>query len=155
MTMTTTLQNFLATNGVAYDIVPHRMTSTTLNSAQTAHVRGDMVAKSVILEDEIGYLMAVVPATKHVKIGKLNKILDRHMGLATEDELKSVFFDCDLGAIPPIGPAYGVLSIVDDDLLECKDIYFEAGNHQELIHIKGKDFQRLMRGAPHSSICLH
>ena len=155
MTMTTTLQNFLATNGIAYDIVPHRLTSTTLNSAQSAHVQGDMVAKSVILEDEIGYLMAVVPANKHVKIRKLNQLLDRHMGLATEDELKDLFFDCDLGAIPPIGPAYGVLSIVDDELLECKDIYFEAGNHQELIHIKGKDFKRLMKGAPHSSICLH
>ena len=56
MTMTTTVQKYLAKNGIAYDIVPHSTTSTTLNSAQTAHVRGDMVAKSVILEDEIGYL---------------------------------------------------------------------------------------------------
>ena len=38
MTMTTTVQNFLAKNGIAYDIVPHRMTSTSMNSAQTAHV---------------------------------------------------------------------------------------------------------------------
>ncbi len=155
MTMTTTIQNFLAKNGIAYDIVPHNTTSTTLSSAQSAHIRGDMVAKSVILEDEIGYLMAVVPATHRVKIGKLNRLLDRHMGLATEEELKEVFFDCAVGAIPPIGPAYGMQSIVDDDLLKCDDIYFEAGNHHELIHIKGKDFQQLMKGAPHSSICLH
>lgn len=155
MTMTTTVQNFLAKNGVAYDIVPHRMTSTSMNSAQSAHVSGEMVAKSVILEDELGYLMAVVPATRHVKIGKLNRILDRHMGLTTEAELKELFFDCATGAIPPIGPAYNMLSIVDEDLLHCSDIYFEAGNHEELIHIKGKDFQELMKGAPHSSISLH
>jgi len=155
MSMTTTLQKYLAENGVAYDILPHSATSSCLSAANSTHINGHMVAKPVILEDETGYLMAVIPATEHVKVSKLNRILDRDMILAREDELKDLFSDCDVGAIPPIGSAYGVQSIIDDDLLECSDIYFEAGNHRELVHIKGHDFQRLMRGAPHSKITLH
>ncbi len=155
MTMTTTLQNYLTQNGIAYDLVPHNMTSTSMGSARAAHINSGMVAKPVILEDELGYLMAVVPANAQVKIGKLNQVLDRRMGLATEAELKELFTDCDIGAIPPFGQVYHMQSIVDDSLLECSDIYFEAGNHHELVHINGKAFKKLMQGAPHSRICQH
>lgn len=155
MTMTATVQSYLANNGIAFDVIPHRMTTTSVSTAQSAHVDARLVAKPVILEDEMGYLMAIVPANEHVRIGRLNKILNRHMGLATEQELRGLFSDCDLGAIPPLAPAYNMQFIVDDQLLRCKDIYIESGNHEELIHIKGKDFQRLMRGAPHSHLCQH
>lgn len=155
MTMTTTLQKYLSNNSISYDLIPHRMTMTSIDSAQTVHINGKFVAKSVILEDDLGYLMAVVPASEHVQIDKLNKMLDRKMELAPESELTKVFFDCEPGAIPPVGSAYGIQSIIDEDLLHCSDIYFEAGNHRELIHIKGKDFKQLMEGAPHWKISVH
>lgn len=155
MTMTTTLQKFLSSSGIAFDIIPHRQTDTSINSAQTAHINGKFVAKPVILEDDLGYLMAVVPASERVELDKLNKILDRHMELAPEQEIVDIFFDCEPGAIPPIADAYGMQTIVDEDLLHCSDIYFEAGNHRELIHVKGKDFNQLMQGAPHSKISVH
>jgi Ala-tRNA(Pro) deacylase len=154
MTMTTTLRKYLDRNGIKYNIIPHRPTSTSINTAQTAHINGKFVAKSVILEDNLGYLMAVVPASEHVAIERLNRILDRHMQLAPENELNELFSDCEPGAIPPVGSAYGLQSIIDEDLLHCSDIYFEAGNHRELIHVRGKDFNQLMEGAPHSNISM-
>ena len=153
MTMSPTLKKYLATQGIAYDIVPHRPTSTSINAASSAHVPANMVAKSVILEDESGYLMAVIPANQHVKIGKLNKLVGRHMGLATEDELRSLFSDCELGAIPPVGAAYGIETIVDDELSGCPDVYLEAGDHEDFIHLKGVSFRALMKNAQHASIC--
>jgi len=155
MTKTTRLQKYLDRNGIKYDIIPHRPTSTSLESAQTVHINGKFVAKSVILEDHLGYLMAVVPASEHVAIERLNAILDRNMDLTPENELTELFTDCEPGAIPPIGPAYGIQSIIDEDLLHCSDIYFEAGNHRDLIHVRGKDFTQLMEGAPHSRIAMH
>jgi len=155
MTMTATVQSYLENNGIPYDVIQHRTTSTSLSTARLANVDAGQVAKPVILEDELGYLMAIVPANMHVKIGRLNKILNRHMGLATEQELRRLFYDCNLGAIPPLAYAYNMQCIIDDELLHCDDIYFESGNHEELVHIKGKDFQRLMSSAPHSRLCLH
>ena len=155
MTMTATVQSYLENNNIPYEVIPHNMTTTSVCTAQSAHVDVEKVAKPVILEDDIGFLMAIVPANKHVKIGRLNQILNRHMGLTTEEELRGLFYDCTLGAIPPLASAYNMQCIVDDDLLQCDDVYFESGNHKELIHIKGEDFQRIMRGAPHSHICLH
>jgi len=155
MTMATTLAQFLAQQGIDYDILPHRYTDTSLNSAQTAGIPANQMVKSVVLEDQLGYLMAVVPATEHVKIRELNKLLHRNVGLATEAELRELFSDCQLGAIPPVGQAYGLTTVVDNSLDQCQDIYFEAGDHEELIHIKGDDFRQLMKDAPHAPICMH
>lgn len=155
MEMANTLVKYLAQNGIAYDRLPHRYTATSLNSAHTAGIPEKQMAKPVILEDDQGYIMAVVPASRHVKIRELNMLLNRNMGLATESELEQLFKDCDLGAIPPVGHAYGMRTIVDNSLDECSDIYFEAGNHEELIHVKGEAFRRLMKNSQHASICMH
>ncbi|GMR16260.1 MAG: aminoacyl-tRNA deacylase [Gammaproteobacteria bacterium] len=153
MAIALTLQKYLADNGVAYDLVPHRHTSSSINSAQSAHITGNNLAKSVILEDETGYLMAVVPATEHVQFRKVNHALNRHFGMAIESELESLFYDCELGAIPAVGKAYLMESIVDDKLESCSDIYFEAGDHEELVHLKGSSFRKLMKDSHHAEIC--
>ncbi|MGD8514254.1 MAG: YbaK/EbsC family protein [Granulosicoccaceae bacterium] len=152
MSISLTLQKYLADHGIAYDIVSHRHTGNTMNAVQAAHVPADEVAKPVILEDEFGYLMAVVPANHRVKIGRVNKIVGRHMGLATEPELEALFTDCELGAIPPIGEAYGIDTIIDDNLTECPDVYLEAGGHEDFIHLKGASFRKLMKHAQHAHI---
>ena len=126
-----------------------------MNSASAAHVPGTYVAKPVILEDEDGYLMAVIPANQHVKIRELNQTLNRNMGLATEWELQKLFSDCEVGAIPPIGQAYGITTVIDDSLLQCPDVYFEAGDHEELVHIKGSSFRKLMQASQHAQLCIH
>ena len=72
------------------------------------------------------------------------------MGLASEDEVFSLFDDCDIGAIPPIGAAYDVPVIVDDSLGDAADIYFEGGDHRTLVHVSGKDFRDLTMDARHA-----
>lgn len=153
MTMARTLQQYLARRGIAYDVLPHRHTDTSINSAHSAHIPAERLAKPVILEDENGYLMAVIPANRHVQIGRLNRLLNRRMGLATEAELPALFSDCEPGAVPPLGDAYGIATIVDESLAACPDIYLEAGDHEDLIHLKGSAFKRLMDHSPHGRIC--
>jgi Ala-tRNA(Pro) deacylase len=99
--------------------------------------------------------MAVIPATHHVELGLLGRQLNRQLGLATETELSQLFRDCNVGAIPPIGQAYGVDVIMEDSLSDCADIYFEAGDHTELIHMRGTDFLKLMSAASHGHFSHH
>lgn len=152
MTISITLKNFLTAQGIDYELLPHRFTDTSLNAASSAHIPAAKVAKSVILEDENGYVMAVIPANHHVKIGQVNKFLDRKMGLATEPEIRSLFSDCELGAIPPVGEAFGIETIVDERLDECADVYMEAGDHEDFIHLNGASFRKLMQRAQHGRI---
>ena len=147
-----TLQKYLAANGVAYDLLPHTHSSSSMNSAQSAKISGQNLAKSVILEDDNGYLMAVIPATEHVQFRKVNHALNRHLVMATESELSSLFSDCELGAIPAVGSAYSMESIVDDKLFDCSDIYFESGNHEDLVHVTGSSFRRLTKDSQYAAI---
>ncbi len=153
MAIAITLQEYLDKSGIEYNVLPHTHTETSLDTAHTTHIPPEQVAKSVILEDEDGYLMAVIPASHHIELGQLSHQLERRLGLATEDELAGLFSDCDLGAIPPIGEAYHMEVVMDDSLQQCPDIYFEAGDHTDLIHVRGPAFQQLMQHAYHGHFC--
>lgn len=153
MAIATTLQHYLRNNRINYEVVPHNHTHTSMSTASAARIPVGQLAKSVVFEDEDGYLMAVIPATHHIEIGQLSRQLGRRLGLATEQELAKLFTDCELGAIPPIGKEYGIDVILDDSLSGSPDVYFEAGNHQEVIHVNGSDFARMMQDAKHGIFC--
>ncbi|MGI9277308.1 MAG: YbaK/EbsC family protein, partial [Endozoicomonas sp.] len=70
----------------------------------------------------------------------------------TEKELKELFPDCDSGAVPALGTAYGMNTCWDDELNSVQDVYVEAGNHRELVHMDREQFKQLMRGQPHAAI---
>jgi Ala-tRNA(Pro) deacylase len=154
MTIPLTLEKYLNERRISYDLVNHAKTGSSLGSAAKAHVPAHRIAKAVILGDEGGYLMAVLPAHRHVHVGNLSKRLGRRLGLATEDETRTIFADCDVGAIPPLGEAYGIATVVDDELAEEPEIFFEAGDHEELIHMKTDDFMQLLPNARHERFAI-
>jgi len=155
MTIPQSVQNYLNLVGVPYEVIKHAHTADSAHSAQTAHVPGDRLAKGTVLSDEQGYLIAVVPSTHRVDLGALHRHFNRPLGLATERELAGLFPDCEPGAIPPLGAAYGLDTILDQSLVGARDIYFEAGNHRELVHVSGSDFLRLMADTPRAKISHH
>jgi Ala-tRNA(Pro) deacylase len=144
MTIASTVSNYLMAQDVEYDVLTHPHTATSGESAQAAHVPGSRLAKSVVLEDEQGFLMVVLPSSRQVNLQELHRQLNRNLVLATENELGGLFSDCEIGALPPIGSAYGVETVVDDAIAEQPDIFFEAGDHEQLIHVSAETFQALL-----------
>ena len=147
MTIATRLRQYLDSEGVDYDVVPHPRTTTSVGSAHAVHVSGDQVAKPVVVHHGLGYVLAVVPSTHRVELGTLQRILDNPLSLATEDELGRLFEDCELGAIPPIGAAYEVPVILDESVCGATDLFFEGGDHRSLVHISSEAFQKLTKDA--------
>jgi Ala-tRNA(Pro) deacylase len=155
MSISATVQDFLTREGVPYDTITHEHTRDSTHSAQAAHIPGDRLAKCVMLEDDKGYLMAVLPATHKVDLGALHRELNRNLGLATDRELAELFRDCEPGALPPLGLAYGINTILDESLVNSPDIYFEGGDHRALVHMRGSEFLRSMANAPRGQISRH
>lgn len=152
MPVSSSLRAYLDAQGIQYEIVEHPRSVSAPRIAALAHVPGARLAKSVLLEDEQGYVMAVVPSTHRVDLARLHRYTHRMLGLAVEEEIASLFKDCDPGAIPAAGAAYGIKTVVDDSLREQPDIYFEAGDHEALIHVNQQQFSALMSGAEHGPI---
>jgi Ala-tRNA(Pro) deacylase len=155
MTIAASVQQYLGYEGVRYDVITHERTPDSNHCAQAAHIPGDQLAKCVMLKDGEGYLMVVLPATHKVDLGAVRRQLNRKLGLATDGELADLFQDCEPGALPPLGQAYGIETIVDESLIGSPDIYFEAGDRVTLVHVTGKDFLLLMAHTPRGEISHH
>ena len=107
MGMAAKLESYLTRMGLEYELLEHPYSNTSMMTARQAHIHGDQLAKGVVLEDEEGYLLAVIPSTHRLQLGVLHNMTHRRLGLATERELGSLFEDCELGAVPAAGDAYG------------------------------------------------
>ncbi len=73
--------------------------------------------------------------------------------LSEENQAAGYFPDCDAGAIPPLGPAYGVKTLMDEALASLAYVYFESGDHRTLIRVDGVDFLELLRGVRRGYFC--
>lgn len=156
MSMSPRLSSYLEQCGARYEVCAHDNSSTSSQTARLAHIPEHQLAKSVILEDEAGVVMAVVPADSRVRIGEVARMLGRHdLHLADERRIAQVFSDCELGAVPALGMAWGVETVVDDDLQENAEVYVEAGDHKLLLRMSDEQFSTLMQDAKHGHICRH
>ena len=122
-------------------------TATAREAARSAHLPTGRVAKCILLEDERGYLLAIVPASRRVSLLALRELLGRSLELASEPELSDLFADCELGAIPATGLPYNIPMVVDESLMRLPDLYFEGGDHEDLIHVSDRAFGNLARNA--------
>jgi Ala-tRNA(Pro) deacylase len=149
MAIADTVKNHLAQKSVDYELVSHPHTGSSHETAEAAHIREDHIAKAVIVKDTAGYAMVVVPASHWVETKHLQRELNRDFEIVDESELASLFPDCETGAVPPLGPAYGIETFLDEALSTLANVYFEAGDHEQLVHTGGDDFKRLLSGIRH------
>ena len=145
-----TLAQYLAERGVKYDVVKHPHVVTASESAKTSHISLNRLAKAVVLKAEEGFMLAVLPASGHIQFGQLRKQLGADVDMANEEQIETLFVDCEPGAVPALGAAYGLKVIVDDSLANEPEIYLEGGDHASLVHISGSTFQQLLADARHA-----
>jgi len=141
-----TQERFLVQRKAEYDLLLHRHTGSSRETAAAAHVPEDHIAKAVVVKHRADYAIVIIPADRWLQMDALRKELGRDLQLATEKEIAHLFNDCEPGAVPPLGPAYGVETLLDEVLSSLDDVYFEAGDHEQLVHIRGEEFQDLLRG---------
>ncbi|MCP4133450.1 MAG: YbaK/EbsC family protein [bacterium] len=140
------IKDYLDANDIRYIYIMHSPAYTAQGIAHTAHISGKEIAKSVILKIDGTFFMAVVPANNKVNIYLLKDIYSAEsVELASEDEFKDKFPDCEIGAMPPFGNLYDMDVIVCRELTEDKEIAFNAGTHTELIKMDYRDFQHLVK----------
>jgi Ala-tRNA(Pro) deacylase len=153
MTIAATVKSYLEGRGVAYEVIAHPLTGSSHETAEAAHLDEGHIAKGVILEDSAGAVMVVIPSDTWVSLPAIKKELDREMSLAEEQDAAGYFPDCDPGAIPPLGPAYGMETLLDKALTSLAYVYLESGDHRSLIKINGEALSDLLSGVRQGYLC--
>ena len=108
-----TLAKYLVDQGIAYDLVPHPYTATASESAAASQVAADSLAKAVVLKGGDGFMLAVLPASRHIHFTELRHLLGSDVDMANEEQVETPFIDCEPGAVPALGAAYGLNVAVD------------------------------------------
>jgi len=138
------LKEFLDTNGVKYVAIRHSPAFTAQEIAASAHVSGNELAKTVMVKLDGKMAMAVVRAPDHVNFDSLCEAAGASSAeLATEEDFKDLFPECEVGAMPPFGNLYGMEVLVSEALAEDEEIAFNAGSHTELLKMTYRDFEDL------------
>ena len=139
------ITEFLDTHHIAYQHCTHSPAYTAQGLAHVQHISGKELAKVVMVAAKGKMVMTVLPGSHRVELDLLTKLLNTEdLRLATEDEFKDIFPDCDLGAMPPFGNLYGLEVWVDSALASHPTITFNAGTHIETIQMNFAYLKRLV-----------
>jgi Ala-tRNA(Pro) deacylase len=139
------LREFLDSHHIKYLVISHSRAYTAQGVAALAHVSGKKLAKTVIVKLDGVLAMTVIPASDHVDLDRLRTFCgSRTVELATEQEFKDAFPDCETGAMPPFGNLYDMPVYADESLGENEEITFSAGTHRELVRMNWADMLRLV-----------
>ncbi|HHM06195.1 MAG TPA: HDOD domain-containing protein [Gammaproteobacteria bacterium] len=121
--------------------------SSLLQAADAARLPPGKLVKTVAVKDSLGLVLVVTLGDRQLELDALSKLLHRRMELAAEEEIKRVFPDCEPRCVPPFGEAYGVRTIVDEDVLAAESLHLTAGDNVHLIQLDDQDFFSLLSGA--------
>jgi Ala-tRNA(Pro) deacylase len=135
------LDDFLHTRQIRFMKLHHPPAYTAHRIAQALHVPGREMAKSVLLKTKHGYVLAVVPATHKVNMEDVRDCLGEPVEMADEEEMDTLFPDCECGAMPPFGSLYHLETLVDETLAKDEEIVIEAQTHEDAIRMAYRDFE--------------
>ena len=140
------IRDYLDTQNVPYEWLPHPQAFTAQEVAHSLHISGKRLAKTVVVNADGRTVMTVLPASHRLIMAELKAVLEaRHVEMLPEGELAKLFPECDLGAIPPFGNLFGLDVWVDRTIADQGEIVFTAGTHVDAVRMKYHDFANLAK----------
>ena len=140
------LMDFLDKVSADYEVTEHMPTFTSQELAAEEHIPGIMVAKPVIVRADEEYYMCVLPACYKIDFDTLKRQVGAtELELADENEMAKLFDDCSLGAEPPFGILYGLLTFMDSSLEDDEYIVFQGGTHEKAVKMEMQEYIKLAK----------
>ena len=140
------LKSLLEQNGIPFEVLSHDPAFTAQQLAARMHVPGREFVKTVVVRLDGRYAIAAVPAHRLVDERALARVAGAsRCVLASEAEFRELFPECELGAMPPVGPLYGLETYVDEEVTRDDSVVANAGTHAEAIRLSYRDLARVAR----------
>lgn len=145
MALAKTLRDYLEQKHVAYRTLTRTGPARAPPPGSSADER--RVVRSVLLRDEEGYTLAILPADHRLCLDKVERAVGSSVHIASELEIAEIFTDCDAKSLPAVGGAYGVDVVVENRLAGQEKVYFAGGDSRTVIQVSGDTFRALIEEA--------
>jgi Ala-tRNA(Pro) deacylase len=140
------LEVYLREHQVSFQLQHHAQAFSAQKIAESEHIPGKMVAKTVVVLADNHMIALVLPASYRADLNKIQTALGtREIRLAHEAEFVATFPDCEVGTMPPFGNLYGIPVYVEKRLTEEETIIFPVGTYTDTMSLKYVDFERLVQ----------
>lgn len=147
MPVPTSVQSLLSSQNIQYDITAAPLDTEHNLRWHDQHLRNTGAAKSIILQDDIGRVQVVIAADSLLDLAAVNRHLSRDLRAAPESEMRQFFEANKYQTVPALPQVTGLLTLVDDHLLERDDLLLDSGNDEQLIHIHKAAFEQTLKDA--------
>lgn len=131
------LLDWLREHRVDHEVHEHAEAFTAESTARAEGVDARTFAKVVgVATDDGRRALLVVDAPDRLDLRKARHVLGaRDVRLLTEPELAELAPGCDAGALPALGPLFGVPMHVDHAIADDTEISFNAGTHRHSVRV--------------------
>jgi Ala-tRNA(Pro) deacylase len=131
---------FLDRRGLDHAVVEHSRTYTAGAEARIAAVPPAHTAKTVMLRDGDGWVMAVVPASEMVDVRKVRRCMARpRLQVAAERDMEAAFGAFEVGALPPFGELFDCPEAIDSRLLGASRVLCNGGDHEHSVVLNARE----------------
>lgn len=128
---------------VPHEVIPHEQAYTSTDEALALGISADEVVKTIVLDTGSGHALAVIPGSRRLDIRAAERAVgDKHVRLATEEEIEKDFPGYELGAMPPLGSLHGAPTFVDPEVMRHDTLVFAAGTQTESVKVRAEDLFR-------------
>ncbi len=142
--------DYLDKNKYKYEIVKHRITYTSWDTAQTKKIKPQEVAKTLAIKTDKDWIVAVLPSDKNLDKKGLLKIINTEKKKRKENSVKKLDFADEkwlkknmkigkLGAIPPFRLLEKEIYF-DKALQKSKKIYINSGEYNASFKISTSQY---------------
>jgi Ala-tRNA(Pro) deacylase len=131
--------------GIAYRLMHHAPTLTSLEAAQIRGVDASRGAKSLVVKSKDGMALFVVPGDALLDWAAVKAAGFRKPRLADDDELLAAT-GLTKGSVPPFGNLFGLPVFIDDDVVEVPLVQFNAASLTDSVEIAGAELVRATDG---------
>ncbi len=139
------LEAYLREHQAPFQLQHHAHAFGAQKIAESEHIPGKIVAKTVIALADNDMIALVLPASHRADLNKVRTALGvKEIRLAHEGEFAATFPDCEVGTMPPFVNLYGIQAYVDKSLAEQETIVFPVGTYTDTMSLKYADFERLV-----------
>jgi len=148
MSIATKVKRFLDQNRVGYQILNHERLMKPLEVIHKLKIPEKELLKAIPITDGLTVILAVLPWTYEIDFISLELALQSRFKILSLEENHPIFYDCEMGCVPPFGEAYALGTILESSLETLENVYGETGSESALFQMGMDDFRFLHGGAP-------
>lgn len=154
MALAARLERFLTRKGIPYnDLRIDQAANLEAAVIASGQPQADVI-QATLLIDIKGVVMAVHKFDSSLDLEAVSELTGRKLQPLTARQTMRLFDDCDPGFVPPIGGAYELPVLLDDDVAQADRVVLSGGSDHGLLEMDGRSLRLALAGATQAHLVI-